>query len=232
MSEDFNENVEATAVIVEQPKVEVKIGDWLTAGWELFTKDWLKVSLSVLITVAMSLVTCGILVGPMAVGLYKCFIKKVKGEDYELGELFEGVKTQFLPSFILVLAFIICGVVLNIIPCVGPLLGIAFNLLAAPILAYSLFEIAVATETIEIGSLIDLSKRIYEKLKPQYFMFVLWFLLVGIIGSLGTVACCVGVFASTAIVYLAVTVSYAETFGLSKKTEVEAEIVNEETVEV
>ncbi len=63
-------------------------------------------------------------------------------------------------------------------------------------------------------------------------MFVLWFLLVGIIGSVGTIACCVGVFASTAIVYLAVTVSYAETFGLSKKTEVEAEIVNEETVEV
>ena len=227
MSEDFNKNVEATAEVVEQSKLEVKIGDWLKAGWELFTKDWLKVSLSMLITGAVSIVTFGILGGPMAVGLYKCFIKKVKGEDYELGELFEGVKTQFLPAFVLAIAYIICGVILNMVLCLGSI----FSLLAAPIFVYTLFELAVATETVEVGNLIELVKKVFSKLKPQYFMFVLWFFLVGIIGALGTVACCVGVFASMAIVYLAVTVSYAETFGLSQKTEAEVEPVNEETVE-
>ncbi len=228
MSEDFNEVVEA----IETPVLEVKIGDWLKEAWELYTKDWMKYSVSVLIAIAISAFTCGILLAPMLVGLYSCFFKKMRGEDFEYGDLFYGVKNQFLPSFLIAIALMVVNVILNLIPCIGPLLSLAFILIAMPVFSYSLFMMSQASETYKVDSLIDLVKEVYEKIKPQYFMFVLWLLIVGAIGGIGGIICGVGVLFTYPIAILALSVSYSEIFGGCKNEDVvvEAEPVNEETV--
>ncbi len=232
MSENFYENVAATENVTQisdldnQPKLEVKIGDWLKVGGELFAKDWLKYSVSLLIVSVIS-GACFVLLGPMYVGLYRCLLKKVKGEEFEYGDLFDDFEKQFLPSFVLVIVFLIPYVIV-FIPC-GLLIGTAYCLLTAPILCYMFIEMAVAEKAIEVGALLDLGKKVYARIKPQYFAFVLFFLLISVIFQIGIFVCCVGIFVSMAVASLTVAVSYADVFGLPKATEtkVEAEPVNE-----
>ncbi len=198
----------------------------------MYTKDWLKYSLSVLIVFVLGAITCGILFAPMLVGMYGCCLKKLKGEDFEYGELFDGVKKQFLPSFLLGLALMVVSIVLNLIPCVGWLLSFAFQILAMPVLVYSLFKLSYEAETYKVEKLKDLVMGIYEKLKPQYFMFVLWLFLAGIIGAAGGIVCGIGALFTYPIIVLALAVSYSDVFGTALSAQVEAEPVAEPEPEV
>jgi len=228
MSEEYNENVEVTAVIIEdQGKLEVKIGDWLKAGWELYKTDWLKFSLSVLIVVAVSAITCGVLLAPMLVGLYACCLKKIQGSDFEYGDLFDGIKKQFLPSFLLALAMTIAATVLSVIPCIGSLLSLVFYFIAMPVLVYSFLIMAQASETYKVDALLKLVKDVYLKLKPQYFNFVLFAFVAMLVGGIGGVVCGIGAIFTYPIAILALSVSYTEIFGIKNNENVETESISE-----
>ena len=202
----------------EGPQLQVKIGDWLKAGWELFKPDILKNILAVLITAVIASVTCGILAGPMKAGLIRCFIKKARGQDYEYGDLFDGIKLQFLPSFILVLVAVIAvmipATILNFIPCVGQLAAAVWALCVYTITGYALCQIADADETVELGAVFDMLKGVWKKLQPLsvFAMFVLWFLVMGIVSGIGGIACGIGVLFTAPIGTMAFVVSYLDAF--------------------
>ncbi|NLF39329.1 hypothetical protein GX586_07780 [bacterium] len=199
-----------------QQKVDVKIGDWLSAGWKLFAADWLKASVAMLIALVIGMVTCLLLWGPMTVGLYKCYLKKARGQDYEYGELFDGLKTQFIPSFLLMLMFwvviIVPSVVLGFIPCVGSIISMVWSFVVSAFIPYAFYKMADAQAPVQVGSLVDLLKDVYAKMQPALPMMVLWVIVAGIIGQAGVIACGIGVFASSAFAALALAVSYLEVF--------------------
>jgi len=221
MNEEYNENNEIKVEVDDSfdpgtGLLEIKIESWLKSGWNLFCEDWLKLSVSVLISFVISAASFGILAGPIFVGLFSCFMKKVKGADFEYSDLFDGVKNQFLPSFVLTFAFIVIISLLGVIFCVGYFLAVAFMIIAAPVFAYSLLIISQEPDTVEIDSLLKLCKKVFEKIKPKYFVFVLWTFILGAIGGLGFVACCVGIFATYTIAILAFVVSYSHVFDSQK----------------
>lgn len=219
--------VEVTQEVEKTTCPSPDIGGWLKKAWEIFAADWLKYCVSVLITFGVGIVTCGILMGPMTVGLYQCVLKKIQGQDYEYGDLFNGVKTQFLPAFLLSLAAGAIPVIIGMLPYIGYLSPLV-QLAIAPLLYFSLYKIAVAEKTVEVNELKDLVMGVFNHIQSQYIMFVLWFFILGIITMLGSIACCVGVLATAAIAVIAVTLSYIDTFSTEAVVK-ETVIVEEHT---
>jgi hypothetical protein len=89
----------------EQPedqkiKAMPKLGMWLGGGVHLVTSDLGKFIVISAVAVAVSVLTCGLLTGPMAAGLVIVLIKASKGKPISVGDLFKGLE-RFVPSFLL-----------------------------------------------------------------------------------------------------------------------------------
>ncbi len=217
-----------TEVTVDKQKKNIDIGGWLKYGWKLFITDVLKFMVAMLIVGVVSIVTCLILSGPMMVGFYKCILKKTRGEDFEYGDLFDGVKTQFLPSFVLMIVVTVCVIIiaaiLAIIPVIGQLAGTVISIAFSLFVSYMYLQLAEREETLEVAKLIDLAKATLNKVKCDYGMFLVWALVVYILGFVGVIICCVGALATYSISLIAVTKSYNDIF----KSEDDVTVVAEE----
>ena len=225
--EESTASPEEPTAVPEEPKQEIKvdIGGWLKEGWELFKTDMLKFIVSMLIVAGLSIITCSILFAPMIVGFMRCVLKKSRGEDFQYGELFDGVKTQFLPAFLVMLGSMVVVMVIGLIPIIGGLLSLAANLAILPVVWYAYAEMAAAPATIKVDALVNLLKGIFAKLQDQYFMFVLWGLVFSVVSSIGAIACCVGVFFTWPFAVVAFTISYLAVF----KGEEPEVVVSQET---
>ncbi len=216
-------------IIVDKQKNNVDIGGWLKQAWELFKTDVLKFIVSILIVGVVSVMTCLVLSGPMMVGLFKCILKKTRGEDFEYGDLFDGVKIQFLPAFVLVIATVvfvaIIGGILMLIPFVGQVAFYAVQIAVALFVNYMYLQMAEIDETLEVGKLVDLGKSTLNKLKDDYAMYLVWALVVSVIGGAGIIVCCVGILATYSISLIAVTISYIAIFKSGDEVTVVAEEV-------
>ena len=214
-------------VTVNEQKNNVDIGGWLKQAWELFKTDIVKFIVSTLIVSVVSVVTCFVLSGPMMVGFFKCILKKNRGEDFEYGDLFDGLKTQFLPAFVLVIATFVfvavVGGILMLIPFIGQVAFYAVQIAVALFVNYMYLQMAEMEETLEVGKLIDLGKSTLNKLKNDYSMYLVWALVVGVVGGAGVIVCCVGVLATWPISIIAVTISYIAIFKSGDEVTVVAE---------
>ncbi len=185
--------------------LNVDIAGWLKAGWQLFMADPVKNIIASLIVLLLSLVSCGILAGPMAVGFMQCLLKKARGQNYEYGDLFNGIKTQFVPALLVMLALYVPMVILSSIPILGALLALAWSVIAAPICYYVLFDLAVAAAPVPVGQLQGMAQRVWDTIKPALVMVVIWVFVANLISNL----CCIF---TMPIGYLALTVSYLAIF--------------------
>ena len=224
-------------IAADEPKkaVNVDIGGWLKQGWELFKTDILKFMVSALIVGAIAVVTCLILAGPMMVGFFKCILKKSRGEDFEYGELFDGVKTQFLPAFLLMLGTTICltivTLILAIVPFIGQLAAFVVQFSVALLVNYMYIQMAKMDETMEVGGLVDLAKSTFSKIKDEYVMFIVWALVVYVVGIAGAIVCGIGALFTWPISIIAITKSYINVFENEDEVTVAAEeVVVEEDI--
>ena len=202
----------AAQVAAPVTPLNVNIGDWLKAAWELFKTDIVTLVVANLIATVLAAVTCGVLAGPMMVGLYHTFQKKARGQKFEYGDLFWGLSNQFLPSFLIILVFFVALSLVGVIPCVGPLLSSLAMLALSPLLLYSLCLLADAPQTVPVGGLQDLVKGVWTKLQPQYLMFVVWILVAYIISGAGSIACGIGMLVTAPIGVMGLMVSYLDVF--------------------
>lgn len=189
--------------------ITVDFSGWLTAGWQLFVADPVKHIIASLIVLLLSLVSCFILAGPMTVGFMKCLLKKARGQNYELGELFDGIKTQFVPALLVMLALYVPMIILSSIPILGALLALAWAVIAAPVCFYVLFGVAEATAPVAVGQLQSMAQGVWAVIKPALVMVVIWVFVANLISNL----CCIF---TIPIGYLALTVSYLAIFRNEK----------------
>ncbi len=189
--------------------INADIGGWLKAGWQLFVADPVKNIIASLIVLLLSLVSCFILAGPMTVGFMKCLLKKARGQDYEYGELFDGIKTQFVPALLVLLALYVPMIILSSIPILGALLALAWSVIAAPVCYYVLFGLAEATAPVAVGQLQGMAQGVWATIKPALVMVVIWVFVANLISNL----CCIF---TMPIGYLAMTVSYLAIFRNEK----------------
>ena len=193
-------------------KVEVKFGEWIEGGFNLYKANFGLLVLASIFVVVISAVTAGLLAGPMLAGLALITLQLLDRRDPapEAGQVFKGFD-YFLQSFLFVVVWgigiLIGSLILGVIPVIGQLASIAFVYAAQAFLMFGMFLIVdremdwlpASTESINI-------------VKSNFWPFFGLSAIAGIIGSIGAIACGIGVVITIPIQGCILAVTYRDVF--------------------
>ena len=200
-------------------KIEVKFGEWIEGGFNLYKANFGTLVLASIFVVVISAITAGLLAGPMLAGLALVTLQLLdrKEPPPEAGKVFKGFD-YFLQSFLFVVVWgigiLIGSLILGAIPVIGQLASIAFVYAAQAFLMFGMFLIVdrqmdwlpASTESINI-------------VKTNFWPFFGLSAVAGIIGSIGAIACGIGVVLTIPIQGCILAVAYREVFGARENRE-------------
>ena len=167
-----------------------EIGHCVSAGITGFKKNiLLHIVCSLLVGVAGSF-SMGILTGPMMVGYMKMIKTEDEGGKVEIGDIFKGFD-DFVPALVAVL-------VSSVAVSIGVMLCIIPGLLIIALVPLSAYFVAVAGEKDGINAI----KRAWALVKENLVSSCLCALVLGIVGSLGSVLCGVGMLLTLPIAFI------------------------------
>ncbi|RLB36856.1 MAG: hypothetical protein DRH20_08905 [Deltaproteobacteria bacterium] len=193
-------------------EVQVKFGEWFEKGFNLYKENLGLLILASLIAVVLSAVTLGILLGPMMAGMILiCLGLRDRREPRpEVGEVFKGFN-YFLQSFLFVvvwgLALFIASFLLALVPCVGQVASLALVFAVQTLLMFAPYLIVDRNEGFWAASV-----ESYEKVKTNFFPFLGFSVVVGIVGSLGAILCGIGVVLTAPVQACVIAVAYRDVF--------------------
>ena len=194
-------------------RVQVKFGYWIEAGFNLYKENFGTLVLASIFVVVIGTVTAGLLAGPMLAGLVMVTLRLLDRRDPppEAGNVFKGFD-YFLQSFLFVviwgLALLIGSAILGVIPVVGQLASLAFAYAAQAFLMFGMFLI-VDREMDWVAA----SKLSINTVKSNFWPFFGFSAVAGIIGSIGAIACGIGVVLTIPIQGCMLAVAYRDVFG-------------------
>ena len=191
--------------------VEVRFGEWIQEGFNLYKANMGVLIVASLIAVLLSALTLGILAGPMMAGMIYIGLAIYDKRPVQAGDVFKGFG-YFLNSFLLVLVWglimIVASIVLNIIPILGQAASLCVSLALPALLMFSIFLI------VEKGAAFwPASMESINMVKTNFWPFLGFGIVAGIIGSIGSILCGIGVILTVPLQVCMVTVAYREVFG-------------------
>jgi hypothetical protein len=152
------------------------IGKVFERGWKLFVKDVAPYVIGALILAALSVVTIGILYGPLSAGLYVMAVRRVRqNRTAEIGDVFWGLSHfwRFFGAALLLLILIGIGFVFLIIP----------GLLLATIWIY-VFPVMVDRDMGVFDAMAESRRLVRENGFGQHFVMMLLLIALSIAGSI------------------------------------------------
>ena len=194
-------------------KVQVKFGDWIEEGFILYKENFGILVLASIFVVVLSVVTVGILAGPMIAGLSMLILELVrkKAPKPEAGKVFKGFD-YFLNSFLFVLVWglsiLIGSAILGIIPVIGQLASIFFAYAAQAFLMFGFFLIVDRQMDFKTASLDSI-----DTVKSNFWPFFGLSAVAGIIGSIGAIAFGIGIVFTVPIQGCILAVAYRDVYG-------------------
>jgi hypothetical protein len=197
---------------VESGQANISIGDWLSTGWQVYKENWLLMTLATLLAGFLTIVTIGILGGPMLLGLFRMAFKTLRGERPLLGDLFNW-EGRFLQSF---LAFLIFSAIYGGVTRIGQGSAISglLSLVLTPILTIILaFVIPYLLDRKgDIAAAInDVVRLVFSRDRLMWWVVGLVFATIILGGSIG---CGVGILVTTPWIISAAAVAYRDVFGM------------------
>ncbi|MBR2940184.1 MAG: hypothetical protein IKC14_02625 [Kiritimatiellae bacterium] len=209
----------------------VKIGDAISAGWNIYKDNFGLVFLGCLITWLVSAVSCNVCLGPLLCGMFMVLARIIKKSEPkpEVGDVFKGFD-KFLPAFLLVLVCGICYFVLQCILLIIPIIGWILLFIVAfaygPILTWALMLIANRDMkwTEAVGFVLKAT------FNGKFTMPIVLGILAGIIGVVGIIACGIGIIFTMPLAVCIYAAAYEQVFGgeggaTSAEAPVEPEVV-------
>lgn len=190
--------------------MDVKFGDWIQKGFDLYKDNFSILVLVNLIALVISAFTLGILAGPMAVGiiLVTLALHDKQEPKPQIGDLFKGFNC-FLPAFLFFLVFVVVlfigSLVLNLIPCIGQVLGLLYVYGLNALVMFALFNIA--DRKMDVIPAIQAS---VETVKKSFWPFLGFSIVASILGSVGAIACGIGIALTMPLYYCILAVAYRE----------------------
>jgi hypothetical protein len=186
----------------------LSIGGCLERSWNLLKANfWPLVGstfvLFVVMMIAQSIPLIGLLVsllltGVFYGGLYLYYLKKIRGQSAELGDVFSGFSLAFLPLMLATL-------VSSLLTMVGLLLLILPGIYLA--ISYAFTYMLVIDKRLEFWAAMEVSRRV---ITAQWFRVFALILLGGIIAALGVIGIFIGVFVTIPILVGAVAYAYED----------------------
>ena len=199
-------------------KVDVKFGEWIQQGWELYKANigvWIVASL---LAIVISIATVGILSGPMMAGMIWMALALVDKKDPkpQMGDVFKGFD-YFLQSFLFCLIWgiimLAASFLLHLIICVGSVVAIILPIVLETALMFGLFLIVDKKMEFWPASMLSLNV-----VKPNFFPFLGLMVVSMVIGHIGMIACGIGVIVTMPIAVCILAVAYRNVFGVQAAT--------------
>lgn len=182
--------------------VQVRIGDWISSGWEIVRADWFNFALCALLFLVISSVVPIILQGAMIVGLHIVCIRRMAGHRVDLNDFFRGFN-YFVPS-------LVATILISIFIAIGTLLCIIPGLVVAAM--YMFTYLFILDKKMDFWPAMQASHAI---VKANYLQFTLLVVTLFLLHLAGVLACLVGLFITIPIQYAAITVAYKEIVGFT-----------------
>jgi hypothetical protein len=193
---------EAWAAEILSRDYEIFIGDCVSRGWALLVKNfWPAIGAGLLALLIVG--TVPLLAGVLYGGLYLFFLKQMRGEKAELGDVFSGFSIAFLNLFVgglvmqvlLALGFICC-----IIP--GIFLAVAWTF-AIPLMI---------DKKLDFWPAMELSRKVATRHWWQLLGLLAINVLIIIVGHL---ALCVGFLVAFPLTFAALAYAYEDVFNVA-----------------
>jgi len=194
-------------------KVQVKFGDWIERGFNLYKNNFGTLVLASILVVVLSTVTIGILAGPMLAGLALVILALLdkKSPAPDAAAVFKGFN-YFLNSLLFVavwgIAIFIGSIILGVIPLVGQLASIFFVYAAQAFLMFAMFLIVDQQMDFWPASMESINT-----VKTNFWPFFGISAVAGIIGSLGAIAFGIGIVLTLPIQGCILAVAYRDVYG-------------------
>lgn len=173
--------------------------------WSVFCKDPVTYVVASLVVTALSIISLGIVAGPLFVGYLDMIRRGVRGESVSLGDLFSGFD-RFVPSFIaflLVSIAVFVGCLFLILPGLAVLL---FTMFTLPAIAY------------EGAGAIAAVQRSVALVQANFVNTLTIAIVIAIAQSIGG-AVLLGVLLTTPLSLIALSVAYFRVAGASEATD-------------
>lgn len=203
MTENKNKNV---------VKKSVSVSDWFHKGWDLFSSDMGTFIVMGLIYLVIVLVTSSSVVGeflflgPLQVGIFLAFFKKIRGESVRIGDIGQGF-TYFV-------AAVISSILISIFTFVGFLLCIIPGIIVVAL--YMFTPAFIAEQNLDFWSAMEASRN---TIKNYLLELVLLTLILFLLNLLGTLALGIGLIFTLPLSFAIIAVAFDDIVGIQKTTE-------------
>jgi len=193
-------------------KVDVKFGEWIEKGFNLYKENFGILVLVSLIAVIVSAITVGVLAGPMAAGVLLVVfqLQDRKEPKPEVGTLLKGFDF-FLNSFLFFIvwgvAIFVVSLILGLVPCIGQVASLFVVFVAHALLMFGMF--LIVDRNMEFW---PASVESFNMVKRNFWPFLGFSVVSNLIGSIGAIACGIGVVFTLPIQVCILTVAYREIF--------------------
>jgi hypothetical protein len=190
----------------------ISLGEWLSGGWYVYKENALVMSVASLFGAFLSVVTAGILAGPLLMGLFNMAFKTLRGERPTLSDMFDW-QGRFLQAF---LAFLISAAIYGGVAGVGQnnALGAVLSFAVSPFLTLLLgFTLSSILERrMDVAAAInEIGKMIFSR---DAFMWWIVGLVFSTIIAVGFFGFCIGLFITLPWIVSSAAVAYRDVVGV------------------
>ena len=198
-------------------KVDVRFGEWIEKGFNLYKNNFGTLVLASIIALVLTVVTIGILAGPMLAGLAIITLRLLRKElpEPDAGKVFRGFD-YFLNAFLFMIiwgiAILVGSFILQIFPGVGQLLSLFFVYAAQAFLMFGIFLIVDKQMNFWPASMESI-----QTVKTNFWPFLGLSTVASIIGSLGSIALGIGIVLTIPIQACILAVAYQDVFNEVKR---------------
>jgi len=200
----------AAEIIARDYRLDV--GDCFSRSWHLVRDNFLLLAGATALTLAiggvlwfvpaLGIPTAAFLALVFQGGLQWLFLKRVRGEPANIGDVFAGFSLAFVP-------LLLAGIVVHVLVGIGLLLCIVPGVYL--FVAWRLFvPLLILDKKLEFWPAMELSRKVVTKHWWLYFGLILLAILVGLLGLMG---CFVGILFTLPIAVGATVYAYLDVFG-------------------
>ena len=209
----------------------IRISDWFSKAWETFTKSVGVHIVLALIVGLGSAVTIGILAGPLMCGWFYIILRQLREPDYEpqigdVGKGFEVFGQSLLACVLIVVGSIVVGFILSVLPVLGQLLSIAAGWAIAACVLF-VFPLIIDRN----AGAIDAIKLSFETIRPAFWGFFGFAVLISVVSGIGAAICGVGWLVAGPLTTIAVAIAYRDNLEEASVIELEAPAAPQPPVE-
>ena len=198
-------------------KVDVRFVEWIEEGFNIYKNNFGTLVLASVITLVLSMVTIGVLTGPMIAGLVIVTLQLLRKEHPEpdAGKVFRGFD-YFLNAFLFVaiwgIAILVGSIILGIFPCIGQLFSLFFVYAVQAFLMFGIFLIVDKQMNFWPASMESI-----QMVKTNFWPFFGLSTVASIIGSIGAIAFGIGIVLTIPIQACILAVAYRDVFNEAKR---------------